>query len=124
MPLSQEEQRFAGIFLHEVEQGTVSLEQGKTLKDYIVDYQSKAQNDSIHEVAENLGLEENLLREMLDLHLNQGNINEYNRFTKLIESVDENKAKSFFEQEVGKELSRFKVNKLLDSYLRKFLVEG
>ena len=122
--LSQEEQRFAGIFLHEVEQGTVSLEQGKTLKDYIVDYQSKAQNDSIHEVAENLGLEENLLREMLDLHLNQGNINEYNRFTKLIESVDENKAKSFFEQEVGKELSRFKVNKLLDSYLRKFLVEG
>ena len=122
--LSQEEQRFAGIFLHEVEQGTASLEQGKTLKDYIVDYQSKAQNDSIHEVAENLGLEENLLREMLDLHLNQGNINEYNRFTKLIESVDENKAKSFFEQEVGKELSRFKVNKLLDSYLRKFLVEG
>ena len=122
--LSQEEQRFAGIFLHEVEQGTVSLEQGKTLKDYIVDYQSKAQNDSIHEVAENLGLEENLLREMLDLHLNQGNINEYNRFTKLIESVDENKAKSFFEQEVGKELSRFKFNKLLDSYLRKFLVEG
>ena len=73
-------------------------------------------------MAENLGLEENLLREMLDLHLNQGNINEYNRFTKLIESVDENKAKSFFEQEVGKELSRFKVNKLLDSYLRKFLV--
>ena len=53
---SQDEQRFAEIFLHEVEQGRVSLGQGKTVKDYIVEYQSKAQNDSIHEVAQHFGL--------------------------------------------------------------------
>lgn len=56
--LSQDEQRFAEIFLHEMEKGRVSLEQGKTFKDYIVDYQSKAQNDSIHEVAQHFGLDE------------------------------------------------------------------
>ena len=97
--LSQDEQRFAEIFLHEVEQGIASLEQGKTFKDYIVDYQSKAQNDSIHEVAQHLRLEESLLREMINLHLTLGNINEYNRFDKLIDSVDLEKSKSFFEQE-------------------------
>lgn len=122
--LSQDEQRFAEIFLHEVEQGTVSLEQGKTFKDYIVDYQSKAQNDSIHEVAQHFGLDESLLREMVNQHLTLGNINEYNRFDKLIESVDLEKAKSFFEQETGAEMSMFEVNLELDEYLRKFLVEG
>ena len=122
--LSQDEQRFAEIFLHEVEQGTVSLEQGKTFKDYIVDYQSKAQNDSIHEVAQHFGLDESLLREMVNLHLTQGNINEYNRFDKLIDSVDLEKAKNFFEQETGTEMSIFEVNLELDEYLRKFLVEG
>ena len=122
--LSQDEQRFAEIFLHEVEQGKASLEQGKNFKDYIVDYQSKAQNDSIHKLAGNLGLDESLLREMVGLHLNQGNINEYKRFDRLIDSVDLGKAKNFFEQEKGVELSPFDVNLELDEYLRKFLVEG
>ena len=117
--LSQDEQRFAEIFLHEVEQGIASLEQGKTFKDYIVDYQSKAQNDSIHEVAQQFWLDESLLREMVDLHLTQGNINEYNRFDKLIDSVDLEKAKSFFEQETGTVISNFEVNLELDEYLRK-----
>lgn len=122
--LSQDEQRFAEIFLHEVEQGTVSLEQGKSFKDYIVDYQTKAEDDSIHELAEHLGLDESLLREMVGLRLNPGNINEYKRFDRLIASVDLEKAKNFFEQETGVELSPFEVNLELDEYLRKFLVEG
>ena len=104
---------------HEVEQGTASLEQGKTFKDYIVDYQSKAQNDSIHEVAQQFWLDESLLREMVDLHLTQGNINEYNWLDKLIDSVDLEKAKSFFEQETGTVISNFEVNLELDEYLRK-----
>ena len=122
--LSQDEQRFAEIFLYEVEQGAVSLERGKTFKDYIVDYQSKAQNASIHQVAEHLGLDEGLLREMVGLHLNSGNINEYKRFDRLVASVDFKKAKSFFEQAKGKEMIDFEVNLELDGYLRKFLVEG
>ena len=66
---------------------------------------------------------------MVDLHLtqgniNQGNINEYNRFGKLIASVDLEKAKRFFEQETGTEMSNFEVNLELDEYLRKYLVEG
>ena len=122
--LSQDEQRYAEIFLHEVEQGTASLEQGKTFKDYIVDYQSRAKNDSIHEVAQHFGLDESLLREMVNLHLTLGNINEYNRFDKLIASVDLEKAKRFFEQEKGTEMNNFEVNLELDEYLRKFLVEG
>ena len=122
--LSQDEQRYAEIFLHEVEQGTASLEQGKTFKDYIVDYQSRAQNDSIHEVAQHFGLDKSLLREIVNLHLTLGNINEYNRFGKLITSVDLEKAKRFFEQEKGTKMNNFEVNLEQDEHLRKFLVEG
>ena len=61
---------------------------------------------------------------MVNLHLTQGNINEYNRFDKLIASVDLEKAKRFFEQEKGTEMNNFEVNLELDEYLRKFLVEG
>ena len=61
---------------------------------------------------------------MVNLHLTQGNINEYNRFDKLIASVDLEKAKRFFEQEKGTEMSNFEVNLELDEYLRKFHVEG
>lgn len=71
-----------------------------------------------------MGLTKSLLREMVNLHLTQGNINEYNRFDKLIASVDLEKAKRFFEQEKGTEMSNFEVNLELDEYLRKFLVEG
>ena len=74
-------------------------------------------------MAQYFGLDESLLREMVNLHLTLGNINEYNRFDKLIDSVDLEKAKSFFEQETGTEMSTFEVNLELDDYLRRFLVE-
>lgn len=74
-------------------------------------------------MAQHFGLDESLLREMVNLHLTQGNINEYNRFDKLIASVYLEKAKRFFEQETGTEMSNFEVNLELDEYLRKFLVE-
>ena len=61
---------------------------------------------------------------MVNLHLTLGNINEYNRYGKLIASVDLEKAKRFFEQEKGTKMSEIEVNLELDEYLHKFLVEG
>ncbi len=122
--LSQEEQRFAEIFLHDVENGEVNLESGKSFKDYIIEYQTRAQNDSIHQVSEDLGLAEDMLRELMNTHITRENLNEFNRFTKLVQSADITKAKIFFEQRGQQTLSIFQVRRMLDEYLRKYLLDG
>ena len=122
--LTQEEQKFAAIFLHDIERGDVTVREGKTLRDYITEYQAKAIADQIHHVAVALGLDENKLRDMMDLRLTDENINEYGRFDTLKESVNKVKAIEFFELQSGVKVSLFKVNQYVDDFLRKFLLEG
>ena len=121
--LSQEEQRFAGIFLYDVENGTVNLESGKTFKDYIIEYQTRAQNDSIRQVANDFGMNEEMLREIMNTHVTKDNLNEYNRFANLISTADNEKAKEFFEHQTRADLTPFKVKRMLDEYMRKYILE-
>lgn len=44
--LSQEEQKFANIFLHDVESGDAVLDKGKSFHDYIVEYMNQAKMPS------------------------------------------------------------------------------
>ncbi|MDR1422295.1 MAG: type I restriction endonuclease subunit R, partial [Coriobacteriales bacterium] len=122
--LTQEEQKYAGIFLRDIERGEVLVEEGKTLRDYITEYQIRAKNDQIHRMAEAFDLNEAALREMMSLKLTEVNINEYGHFDNLIDSVDRTKARTFFEQQQGIGVSPAKVNILLDKLLRRFLLEG
>lgn len=122
--LTQEEQRFAGIFLHDVENGTVNLDEGKTFKDYIIEYQTKAQNDSIRKVSNDFGIDENLLREIMNAHVTQDNLNEYNRFENLLKTANKEKTTVFFESQKGKSLRPFEVSRMLDDYMRKYILEG
>ena len=77
--LSQEEQKYANLFLHDVQSGDVFVEEGKTLRDYITEYQFQAKNDQIHRFAQALGLDEGKLRDMMDLKLTETTINEFGR---------------------------------------------
>lgn len=122
--LSQEEQRFAVIFLHDVENGTVDLEKGKTFKDYIIEYQARAQNDSIYQTAESFGLDESMLREIMNAHVTQDNLNEYNRFENLLKTANNEKTTVFFESQKGKSLRPFEVSRMLDDYMRRYILEG
>jgi type I restriction enzyme R subunit len=122
--LTQEEQKYAGIFLRDIERGDVVVEEGRTLRDYITEYQARAKADQIHRMAVALGLDEMKLRSLMDLKLTEANINEYGRFDTLKGTVDKAKARAFFEKQQGITISVFKVNNLLDGFLRKFLLEG
>ncbi|MDR3345951.1 MAG: HsdR family type I site-specific deoxyribonuclease [Campylobacteraceae bacterium] len=122
--LTQEEQKYAGIFLRDIERGDVIVEAGKSLRDYITEYQLKAENDRIHRFAEVFGLDESKLREMMNLKLTEANINEYGRFESLKKTVDKAKAGAFFEKQQGASVPLFKVNTTIDKLLRKFLLEG
>ena len=120
--MTQEEQKYAKMFLHDVESGEIKIEEGKTLKDYITEYQVNARNDQIHRFAVCIGVDEDKLRALMALHVTEANINEFGRFDELKASVDLSVARQYFEQIEGKKIPSFKLTLKLDNLLRKFIL--
>lgn len=122
--LSEEEQKYANIFIKDVQMGNVEPEEGKTMKDYIAEYMRRAKDDQIFRFSEQFGLDDSLLREMMSLHLNEENINEFGRFDKLKASADMEKVKAFFESATGEKPSIFKARSKFDNLLRSFIISN
>lgn len=122
--LSQEDQKYANIFLHDVQSGEVDVQEDKTLRDYINEYKYNTKNDQTHKFAETFGLDEDKLRSMMELNLNELNINEFGRLDDLKKSVDKQKARAYFESVEGTKVLPHKVNIRVDSLLRKFILSG
>lgn len=122
--LSQEEQKYADIFLHDIQRGDVVVTEGKTVRDYITEYLSKAKDDQIHSVAVAFGVDELKLRNIMSLKLNASNINEFGRYDDLKKTVDKAKAKAYFEKREGVKMIPPKVNVKVDNLLREFIISG
>lgn len=122
--LTQDEQKYANIFLHDVERGDALVDGSKTLRDYITEYQENAKNDRIHKFATAIGADETMLRTFLNLHVIEDNINEFGRFDDLKASVDRNRAKAYFEAAEGLEVPLRKVQMKIDTILRRFILTG
>lgn len=122
--LTQEEQKYANIFLHDVESGNVEVAENKSLRDYITEYISNAHNDQIHKMATALGLDENMLREIMNGQVTEANINEYGRLDALKATVDKNIARKYFETFEGKPVPIPKVGIKVDNLLRQFILKG
>lgn len=120
--LTQEQQKYAGVFLHDVQGGIIQLEEGKTFIDYVVEYIENAKNDQIHRVAIYLGLLEPKLREIMESGVNEDNLNEFGRFDAVKATVDKTKAKEYFEAIEGKTLPLPIVNVRVDNLLRDFIL--
>lgn len=122
--LSQEEQKYANIFLHDIQRGDVNIAEGKTLRDYINEYLSKAKNDQIHRLTLAIGVDEEKLRNIMSLRLNETNINEFGRYEELKKTIDKVKAMEYFEKTEGIKIIPPKVNIKVDNLLRKFILSG
>ncbi|MFA2944081.1 HsdR family type I site-specific deoxyribonuclease [Acinetobacter pittii] len=122
--LTAEEQKFANIFLHDVQRGDAELIAGKSFRDYITGYQFQAQEDGIHDLAEALGLDETKLRQLMNAQVTENNINEFGRFDELLASVDKVKAKHYLEAKDGTTIPPFKVNIRVNAMLRKFILSN
>ena len=122
--LTQEEQKYANIFLHDVQNGDVTVDEGKTLRDYITGYMTKAKNDQIRRFATTIGVDEATLRNFMHLKVTEANINEFGRFDKLKATVDRVTAKAFLETLEGTAIKPFQINMKLDQVLRRFILEG
>lgn len=122
--LTQEEQKFASIFLRDVQSGNLVPETDKTFRDYIYWYQSNAQNDRIRKVSQTLGLDEAMLRGMINTGVTEHNINEYGRFDALKATADKVKAKNYFEQLENTTIASFKINIKVHNWLQRFILSG
>lgn len=122
--LTQEEQKYANIFLHDIQRGDIAVNEGKTLRDYITEYLAKAKNDQIHRIAIALGIDEEKLRNIMSLQLNSANINEFGRYDELKKTINKIKAKEYFEKVEGTKIIPPKVNVKVDNLLREFILSG
>ena len=122
--LTQDEQKFANIFLHDVQSGNAVLESGKSFREYVTEYQAKAKNDQIHKLSAALGLDESKLRALMKANVSDSDINQFGRFDELKATVDKEKAKAFFEKMDGVSISLFKINIRIHNLLHDFILNG
>ena len=122
--LSQEQQKYARIFLTDVQQGNITVADDKTLIDYINQYQAEAQDDRIHRFAVALGVDEIQLRDFMKRDITIGNINEFGLFDKLKDTVDKAVAREYFESIEHQPVKPFRVPLKVDTILRQFILSG
>ncbi|OCL96708.1 Type-1 restriction enzyme R protein [Aliarcobacter thereius] len=122
--LSQEEQKYANIFIHDIQNGDIQVDSSKTFREYVAQYQANAENSQIMKLVELFGLDSNKLKEMINLNVTESNINDYGRFDDLKNSVDKTKAKLYFEELEGCTLTLPKVNIKVHNLLKDFILKG
>ncbi len=121
--LSQADQKFANIFLRDVQRGDVVVQEGKTLRDYITEYQTKAKNDQIHRFATAIGIDEGALRSFMQLHVTQADINAFGRFDQLKNSISWPAAKAYLDRFEYEPLPVHRIRIKVDTMLRRFVLE-
>ena len=122
--LSQEDQKIAEIFLHDIQRGDLQIDTHRTFRDYLTDYQTQAKNKEIAAIVSYLGLDPTKLIALMNTHVTEANLNEYGRFDNLRETVDQQKAKTYFEDLAGKTLSKSQIKIKTAKLLSDFLLRG
>ncbi|WON77433.1 type I restriction endonuclease subunit R, EcoR124 family [Serratia sp. UGAL515B_01] len=119
--LTQSEQKYAKLFLHDLQRGDAQLVEGHTFRDYINTYKDNAENAQLNAVVNALGLDKELLMALMADSVNDQNINDFGRFDALKETVDKAKAKAYFEKQDGVTIPLFKLNIRIDQFLKQFI---
>lgn len=121
--LSQEDQKYANIFLHDIERGEVK-DISLSFREQIVKYKTKDKDTQIQKLVKALGVNETKLKNMIDKHPEEANLNEFGMFDDLKSTVDKSKAKEYFEKLDETELTKVKVNQKTSKLLKEFILRG
>ena len=122
--LTQEEQKYANIFINDVQSGNAEIEDGKLFRDYITEYQFRAKNKQVHQLANALGIDIAKLKNLMNVDITEANINEYGRFDDLKKAVDRDKTKAYFEVLEGKSIPAFRLSIKIEKLLKDFILRG
>ena len=122
--LTREDQKYAELFLHDIQSGSVTPSEGKTFRDYIAEYANMAKDRQIKTIVTALGVDEDKLRKMLEMKVTETNINEFGRFDDLKATANIDTAKAYFEAIEGKALILPRVRQKIGALLRDFVLQG
>lgn len=130
--LSQEEQKFANIFLNDIQRGDIQPDGTKTFRQYITEYLAASKSQQIDALVNVFGQTDpaqcavfhSKLSKMMNTGITEANINEFGRFDELKACVDRAKAKTYFEQVEGATIPPFKVNIKVNALLQRFILAG
>lgn len=121
--LSQEDQKYANIFLHDIERGEVK-DISLSFREQIVKYKTKDKDTQIQKLVKALGVDETKLKNMIEKNPEEANLNEFGMFDDLKSTVDKSKAKEYFEKLDETELTKVKVNQKTSKLLKEFILRG
>ncbi|WP_337240582.1 type I restriction endonuclease subunit R [Proteus faecis] len=119
--LTQGEQKYAKLFLHDLQRGDAQLIEGHTFRDYINTYKDNAENVQLNAIVNTLGLDKGLLIALMSDNVSEKNLNNFGRFDALKDSVDKTKAKAYFDKQDGVALPPFKLNMRIEQFLKQFI---
>lgn len=122
--LSQEQQKYANMIIHDIESGDLIIEDNKSFMDYITQYATNDENDQIRKLAQAFDLDENKLRNMMTLPISAKNLNEYGRFDDLLNSVNYDIARKSLEEIYGRTIEVWEAHIEVQKILRDFILQG
>lgn len=121
--LNQRDQRTAQRILHDIESGDLRLSLGKTIYDYILDYQKRECDQQVYTLSEATGMNIIQLKELISKDINEQNINEQGRFDELIRTLDKDKAVDFLKKVTGQDTPRRFVITNMSNIVRRFILD-
>lgn len=121
--LPKDRQIIAEMIINDFENGDLEIREGWNFNDYINAYSVSELDKQISELVDFTGLDEDKLRELLNLKLTESNLDEYGRFEALVESADIGLITSNLSMVKGTSIRQFRSKIYLDKILRKFLLK-
>lgn len=122
--LTREQQKYADVVLYDLQNNRLVVDEDKNFIDYINEYQSKIEDDQIQRLASSLGLDKELLNNMMNLRLTNKNINEFGRFKTLMDSMDVKTTRKWLEEQLGRKVKIIEVHQKSHQLVRDFILEG
>lgn len=122
--LTAEQQRYAEIVIQAAQSFDLEIKPGMTFIDYINEFQSAGKSGQVLSLVNAVGVDEVMLRALMEQHVTEANINEFGRLDALKGTCDMNAAKKYFEEREGEKVPPFKVAMKLDALLREFILSG
>ncbi|MEY8592316.1 HsdR family type I site-specific deoxyribonuclease [Butyricimonas hominis] len=122
--LSQREQRTAMVILHDIQSGDLHLSPGKTIYDYITEYQMRELHKQIMIIAEATGVNSSQLEHIMGRDVTEQTINEFSQFDNLKLTLNMSKTRDFISKVEGTDIPARMVMPKADKILREFILDG
>ena len=102
----------------------MQIDPNLSFRDYLTQYKADATDKEVAAIVDCLGVDATKLTALMNTHVTDANLNEFGRFDDLRGTINQQKAKAYFEGEEGQPLPMFKVNIKASNLLKNFLLRA